>query len=721
MDIMGCILDKWSTSTTLTLTVASAHSGKEFMVNMNPQLAAWICVGDSIMACCEKERESYTCLRPPLISPPSYHDGIVKFIQTSANALLSKTEHLLKRLLNEQPEGKQTVIGVDEYLSKLADKWMNTRDRTVFQALKPQLNATQAEKLLRAWYSNRSRRRLKLLGLQDEEIKNSGMPFHDLYTQLLVLPFAVLSVPLARCIQIAEILELEYNEIDIDASKIARKVQEICHERAWTSVPEEQIANLHGLNRLRNILKIEYGMHFEYDCAYLGSLYTIEKTASDAVRTRLQTVSVRSWTEHEEAYVERANLSADQKIALQGMFLSPISLVTGGPGTGKTTLIGHLRTLLEINSLPHHVCAFTGKAVSNMNERFKYNADSTKEATTIHRLKDFLNGFGKKDEASIFQASMRICRHIIIDEASTLSTKLFTELMSAVGKWGLPAITLVGDNFQLPPIEPGHLFSSLIKSEVVPRYHLTTNHRIILSESTKIENNTIYLGLNRVLANLLPDHTTDFVFVTTESEVDGVDAVVNTWKTLIKQHITASQIRIITPYTETRKQINRKIQELFDVGQQKYVNAKGKILLLGDKVIMRKNDYSIRVYNGTEGEITGIEEDHLLVRFRNGTFPFPYPIGKKKRGIEDRVRTTRWIQLSYCLTVDLAQGSEWEYVIGYLKHETASFFLHNLRMYTLFSRVRRRIYCVGNKESYERACKRKFEEPVDNLHLRVAK
>lgn len=356
-------------------------------------------------------------------------------------------------------------------------------------------------------------------------------------------------------------------------------------------------------------------------------------------------------------------LDESQKQAVEGL-LNPnnrVVVMTGGPGTGKTTT---LRAALD--ALPGRVklCSPTGKAAKRMVEV------TGREASTIHRL----IRWGGDDTAPQATIDADV---VVVDEASMIDTLLLAALIRA-----MPAharLILVGDALQLPPVGAGQPFHDLL--DVVPTYRLTKTHRQA-GDSWVIDNARL------LISGEVPsmDDTHDFTFVETQAIED----------TIVRMFVADPTIAVLTPQNTAGAGVlplNLAIQAAVNPprrgAQEAY--AGDYILRVGDRVLQTKNDREREIVNGDIGIVKSIRSKRdVTVEFDCGLV----------RCSGDQVGE---LKLAYAMTVHKSQGSEWKHVV-LVCDPAHSFMLRRQLTYTAITRTSDKLTVVGSKGAFARAC-----------------
>jgi len=457
-------------------------------------------------------------------------------------------------------------------------------------------------------------------------------------------------------------------------------------------------------------------------------------------------------------------------------------VITGGAGTGKTTIIAEILHHLERKQIKYQLVSFTGKAVGRMKEVTKRNSPST-----LHRL------IYKKDIKSVprFQ-------YLIVDEASMVTIRLFMQFYAKYcpSNGFTYKIILVGDPHQLPPIPnsgPGMFFSQIVESGLVKTYRLVKNHRCDLTGDGVMDGiklNAVAL-IDKILGDPDDDIYTDyyegsseFRFTMTDNftvmggGLDEVTAIIDLLR-MINPSLRPRDIKVICPYRNRKDastgaidkiidNLNHMCQRIYETGSEKSLtDSRGVKWRVDDLVRLKKNNYAegLEKMNGEEGIIVDILDPNvpypknlgfagdadraqqdlthsrLIIQFHDGT-RVPYVARYTSRG-SYHPRSLDVLIHAYAATVHEAQGSEWEYVIGYLpdpnlvpdlppaatdlsqgestndKTKFSNDFLNYQLTYVLLTRARKGIFLIGDVEELTQAATRKPARRWDRLAERI--
>ena len=427
---------------------------------------------------------------------------------------------------------------------------------------------------------------------------------------------------------------------------------------------------------------------------YLASLYHAEAEVAVKIKKLLMDKTDADYTDKIEETIQKLYddqgmlLSDMQKEALSLASQSRVCIITGGPGTGKTTLI---QCLIQLFSGEGEIelCAPTGRAAKRMTEA------TGREARTIHRLLEYSGS----DE--VFQRnadSPLTAKTIIVDEMSMVDIFLMRNLLKAV-KNGT-RIILSGDKDQLPSVGAGNVLSDLIESGAVPVIRLTEIFR--QAEKSAIVKNAH--RINRGENPKVNEKNTDFFLERCKTSANTLTSVLNLAKSRLPNYMNLDPMRDIQVMAPLKKSeygvhnLNLLLQDALNPKGIKAELKKGEtIFRLGDKVMQTKNNYNIEwtkgdetglgVFNGDIGFITQLdpEERTVTVTFDDG------------RVTEYDQDTLEDIELAYCMSVHKSQGSEFQAVILVLFSGPSMLMTRNL-LYTAVTRAKKLVVIVGKEE-----------------------
>ena len=365
-----------------------------------------------------------------------------------------------------------------------------------------------------------------------------------------------------------------------------------------------------------------------------------------------------------------------QKLALEKALSHNLLVLTGGPGTGKTTTIKGLIALLEARKKKIALAAPTGRAAKRMSEATGH------EAKTIHRLLKFSPSemtFEKN-----FENPLEI-EALIVDEISMVDTVLMNSLLRAVPISA--SVVLVGDVDQLPSVGAGNVLKDVIASGIVEVVELNEIFRQAQTSRIITNAHAINRGEMPYLQN---DRDSDFFFL----EVSEPDQVVETVCGLCASRLPRTyrldgieDIQVLVPMYRGEtgaNNLNRVLQdELNPKGQE--MTRSGIRFREGDKVMQVRNNYDRDVFNGDIGRIQGIEDDIFRVRFQD-------------RIIEYEFSELDELVLAYAMSVHKSQGAEFRAVVMPLTTQHYMMLQRNL-LYTAITRARELVILAGTKQA----------------------
>lgn len=435
---------------------------------------------------------------------------------------------------------------------------------------------------------------------------------------------------------------------------------------------------------------------------YLPSLYASEWGMVNAIE-KIKRVDVEpfSTTDLEESLDELEEENSikygnSQRDAIIQAIQSPIFILTGGPGTGKTTVLNGLIQLyaemhdlsLDIHaykddSFPILMAAPTGRAAKRMSET------TGLPASTIHRLLGLTADSEEMDAEMTLEGGL-----LIIDEMSMVDTWLAYQLLKSIPS--TMQVVLVGDKDQLPSVGPGQVLKDLIESNEIPQVELVDIYR--QGDGSSIIPLAHHIKNDQLPADLLQKKSDrSFLQSSTGNIVHVIEQIITN---AMSKGFTAEDIQVLAPMYKGPAGINKLnevVQELMNPndGTRKEVKYIDTVYRINDKVLHLVNDPERNVFNGDIGKITGIitskesevNSDELVIDFD---------------GNEVRYIRSEWnkITLSYCCSIHKAQGSEYKMVILPMTHAYYRMLRKDL-LYTAITRASDFLILCGTVDAFE--------------------
>ena len=445
----------------------------------------------------------------------------------------------------------------------------------------------------------------------------------------------------------------------------------------------------------------------EGKAVYLASLYAAEEGVARRLLALAEGGAPPADIDVERAihWVEqtsRLRLAEEQKEAIRQALQQKLLVITGGPGTGKTTILKCIIQILEKKQRRIVLCSPTGRAAKRMSEA------TGREARTVHRLLEFSpkDGRFKRDQHRPLEADL-----VIVDEASMLDIVLMNSLLKAIPS--VAGLILVGDADQLPSVGPGAVLRDIISSGLVPVIRLSEIFRQARESQIVVNAHRINRGEFPLCPAWEGKERSDCYLLAREEAQEVQAAILELAASgLPRRHRVdpMEELQILSPMQKGpigTLQLNQALQAILNPSGPELLRG-GRLYRLGDRVMQVRNNYEKDVYNGDIGRIAKLdpEDREVTVRFddRQVTYDFSE--------LDELV-------LAYAVTVHKSQGSEYPAVI--IPVHTAHFvMLQRNLLYTAITRGKALVVLVGTKKAIAIAVKnRKIQHRHTGLEGRL--
>lgn len=442
---------------------------------------------------------------------------------------------------------------------------------------------------------------------------------------------------------------------------------------------------------------------------YLYSFYRTEKNIAERIIKLEQAKNTKKFNniEKELKLVEEKTdmlLSEKQKEAIKMINENNVTIITGGPGTGKTTIIKSIIEIYKPQKYKIVLSAPTGRAAKRITET------TGEEASTLHRLLEI----GKLDEETFYKKDKEYegspidADIIIVDEVSMVDMFIMSSLLSCI--YLGTKLILVGDTDQLPSVGPGSVLKDIISSEKIPTVHLNQIFRQAAKSKIIVNAHRVNDGekfIQKDDPNLEENPKEDFFFIKENNPEKILEQVLSLCNGRLKKYGDYDffeNIQVLTPTKKGMlgtKELNKALQQELNPhrdGEPEKISM-GATFRIGDRVMQTKNNYDMYwekkdgeslevgngVFNGETGTITNINEKEKNIRIK---FDDEKVCWYEFNDLEQ-------IEHSYCVTIHKAQGSEFDVVIMVIPQAAPMLLTRNL-LYTGITRAKKLLIVIGN-------------------------
>ncbi len=445
-----------------------------------------------------------------------------------------------------------------------------------------------------------------------------------------------------------------------------------------TDTVTTSLEDLLAQERIKQII-----FHGKQYCALMAH-YNAERSVAQKIRDLLSyqhANTVDSASVYSKLLTQKPGeiaLNEDQQRGIMTIFQQKVTVITGGPGTGKTTLIRKLLSILEEEKISYKLAAPTGRAAKRITEQ------TGRFATTLHRLLEidpqtfsFVH-----NESNALKLQM-----LIVDESSMIDIFLANALLKALPMHA--SVIFLGDIDQLPSVGPGNFLADCLASSTIARIRLTHIFR-------QAQNSLITLNAHRIITGQAPvksspDTRNDFIFINEPEPENLFNQITQCYKTHFKIHGIAQENSVIlTPMNRGvagNFTLNHNLQQFLNGAPGKSVSQGNTTFKVHDKVMQIRNNYEKMVFNGDCGNVEDIDHQEEMVTILFGDKPVLYGFDELHELI-----------LAYSMTIHKSQGSEYDAVIIPLFMQHYMLLARNL-LYTAITRAKKLCIIIGQPKA----------------------
>jgi exodeoxyribonuclease V alpha subunit len=481
-------------------------------------------------------------------------------------------------------------------------------------------------------------------------------------------------------------------------------LQELAGDGHCAAVRESLIEQSAALLTIPDaIIKQAIGLEIEADnliaemidsqpCLFLTPLQRAETGVASHLKRLLAGRSVWGSIDTERAipWVEDRTgmkLSQSQRIAVGQAVNGKLTVITGGPGVGKTTVVNSILQILRAKRIKVLLCAPTGRAAKRFSESTRI------EAKTIHRLLEFdpKKQRFKRDSEHPLDADL-----VVMDEVSMIDVVLMNQLLRAIPDRA--AVLMVGDADQLPSVGPGAVLADMLTAQKIPAVRLTEIFR-------QAATSQIIVNAHRINQGWMPEQPkdeqalSDFYFIPADTPEEIHDKLLSVVTERIPKRFgfhPVRDIQVLTPMNRGglgARSLNIELQQALNADSEPKISRFGWSFAPGDKVIQTVNNYDKEVFNGDIGRVSAIDNEEGLISIDFDGRQVDYEFGELDE-----------VALAYATSVHKAQGSEYPVVVMPISTQHYMLLERNL-LYTGVTRGKQLVVIIGQKKALAMAVK----------------
>ncbi|MFM1525620.1 MULTISPECIES: SF1B family DNA helicase RecD2 [Helcococcus] len=622
------------------------------------------------------------------------------------------------RILSEEPEKLLQISGIGKKtVKKIHESIINLQDSREVSMYLQKFNI--GNKLVSDIYAKYKNNTIEIIEQNPyqlvDDIRGIGFPTADKIARIIGVKFdsefrirAGIIYVLNEAANREGNCYLEYENLIINATKLLNIDKILIENQIPFLIFSDNIKKVSIDGKILIYSSYIYDLEIDITNRLINLLYA---------NSTLKEVNIEDEIEYIEK-IEKINYSEMQKKAISTAIIEKMLIITGGPGTGKTTIIKAIISIVKNLKMKYVLCAPTGRAAKRMEE------STGDTASTIHRLL----GYKSLDEDIMLEyneTNPLDYELIIVDEVSMVDLYLMDNLLKAVKDNTI--IIFVGDSDQLPSVGPGNILNDMINSEVIPTIKLDLIFR--QGEDSNIVKNAHLINKGQI--PILNEKNKDFFFVTTKNDVDTLHTVVDLVVNRLPAHYGVNPLTDIQVLTATRKgvcgvdSINKELQNKLNEPQfnKSEIKFSDFIFRENDKIMQIKNNYDIELkdknlnttkglYNGDIGYIRNVFLDNNTI----------------EANFDDKIVTYTMkefneIVLAYTATIHKSQGSEFPIVVIPMASAPYMLLTRNI-LYTGITRGKSLVVLVGNKNIMNKMIENTYKNPRNSsldYSLRKAK
>lgn len=451
------------------------------------------------------------------------------------------------------------------------------------------------------------------------------------------------------------------------------------------------------------------------------SFYTVETQLAQNINNWVTGENTMYVPENEvRKYISRKwkNLSKNQEDAVCMALGNKLSILTGGPGTGKTFTVNVVTDAIKkfYPKAKIMLMAPTGRAASRMSQ------GNNEKASTIHSA---LRIFQSEDNSSNMDDKFKLdVDYVIMDEASMTDEWLFNTFFNKLVPTA--SVLIVGDKDQLPSVSAGCVLRDLISCKKIPLTELNEIHRQSGVSNIVINAHKIKDGVPGEVLNIqfadFNNFKNDFSCIESNNEDQCRLEIINVIKNAVHSGISIEDLIVLAPMkkgilgvTELNSAIQNLLNPAINDDNPCVYKSGMKVIRIGDRVLQTKNNYEVGINNGSLGTVLDIGHNEKGEKYIEVEFD-----GEEEKKVFKNEHIKE-LELGYCITIHKSQGSEMKYVV-IPSHESQEFMMNKKLLYTAMTRAKESFLCIGSTQLFkEKALVESSEERLTMLQDLIQK